>query len=84
KKKGEYDENFSLSGSPKYVQITNTATGGLYVHGVKIFTANTTTAVSATVKAVENGVKYNLSGRRIQNPAKGEIYILNGKKYVAQ
>ncbi len=84
KKKGEYDENFSLSGSPKYVQITNTATGGLYVHGVKIFTANTTTAVSAPIKTVENDVKYNLSGRRIQNPAKGEIYILNGKKYVAQ
>jgi hypothetical protein len=56
----------------------------LYVHGVKIFTANTTTAVSAPVKTVENGVKYNLSGRRIQNPAKGEVYIMNGKKYVAQ
>jgi hypothetical protein len=56
----------------------------LYVHGVKIFTANTTTAVSAPIKTVENGVKYNLCGRRIQNPAKGEIYIMNGKKYVAQ
>ncbi len=34
--------------------------------------------------AVKNNVKYNLAGQRIMTPSKGQIYIMNGKKYIAK
>ena len=33
---------------------------------------------------VKNNVKFNLSGQRILTPSKGQIYIMNGKKYIAK
>ena len=32
------------------------------------------------VEAVANGQYFDLQGRKVQNPVKGQIYILNGKK----
>ena len=40
--------------------------------------------VKEEVKAVENGVIYNLKGMRISEPVKGQIYIQNGKKFIAR
>jgi streptogramin lyase len=34
--------------------------------------------------AVADGQKYDISGRKVINPSKGEIYIQNGKKIVAE
>lgn len=34
--------------------------------------------------AVEDGVMYNLQGVRISAPAKGQLYIMNGKKYIGK
>lgn len=34
--------------------------------------------------AVEDGVMYNLQGVRITAPQKGQLYIMNGKKYIAK
>lgn len=31
-----------------------------------------------------NGNKYDLQGRRLVIPAKGQLYILNGRKYIAR
>ncbi len=33
---------------------------------------------------VKNNIKFNLSGQRILTPSKGQIYIMNGKKYIAK
>ncbi len=33
---------------------------------------------------VKNNIKFNLSGQRIATPSKGQIYIMNGKKYIAK
>lgn len=32
----------------------------------------------------DNNVKYNIAGQRIMTPAKGQIYIMNGKKYMGK
>lgn len=34
--------------------------------------------------AVEDGVMYNLQGVRISAPVKGQLYIMNGKKYIGK
>ena len=34
--------------------------------------------------AAEDGVMYNLQGVRISAPAKGQLYIMNGKKYIGK
>jgi hypothetical protein len=34
--------------------------------------------------AAENGAMYNLQGVRISAPRKGQLYIMNGKKYIAK
>lgn len=35
-------------------------------------------------KAQNDGVMYNLAGQRIAEPVKGQIYIMNGKKYIGK
>jgi len=43
----------------------------------------TSGAIDITVDAPQaDGTKYDITGRRIENPAKGQIYIQNGKKYI--
>ncbi len=40
--------------------------------------------VAKEKNSVKNDVKYNLAGQRIVTPSKGQIYIMNGKKYIAK
>ena len=40
--------------------------------------------VSKEESSVKNNVKYNLAGQRVLTPSKGQIYIMNGKKYIAK
>jgi len=43
-----------------------------------------TTGINATLnEGVENGIIFDLSGRRVANPTKG-IYIKNGKKFIVK
>ncbi len=43
----------------------------------------TSGAIDITVDVPQaDGAKYDITGRRIENPAKGQIYIQNGKKYI--
>ena len=49
-----------------------------------IFDDGQTTSInSAQERKVEDGIYYNLSGQRVQNPSKG-LYIVNGKKVVVR
>ena len=41
-------------------------------------------AKTAAKAAAEDGVMYNLQGARISAPQKGQLYIMNGKKYIAR
>lgn len=47
-----------------------------------VFADDDVTAVASAVngEAVANGQYFDLQGRKVQNPVKGQIYILNGKK----
>ena len=40
--------------------------------------------VKKNLKPVQNGVIYNLQGVRVDNTVKGQVYIMNGKKFIAQ
>lgn len=40
--------------------------------------------VTTSKNNVQNNVKYNLAGQRIMTPSKGQIYIMNGKKYMGK
>ena len=47
-------------------------------------TRTTTTAINGieTVRPADRGAMYDLSGRRITEPRRGQLYIQNGKKYI--
>lgn len=55
--------------------------GSLYTYNG--FPAATTSAKSIVMDNEESGRKYNLAGVEIENP-KNEVYIQNGKKYIAK
>ncbi len=40
--------------------------------------------VKKNLKPVQNGVIYNLQGVRVDNTVKGQVYIMNGKKFIAK
>lgn len=50
------------------------------------FEKSETTGISNALKGNADvvGVKYNLQGQRILKPAAGQIYIMNGRKYIAK
>ncbi len=39
---------------------------------------------NVTVQTENSGVMYNIAGQRISTPVRGQIYIMNGKKYIAK
>ena len=58
------------------------AVGDLYVE----VSAGEGTGISSAIieNAAKSNVMYNLAGQRIAAPVSGQIYILNGKKYIAK
>ena len=84
--KGKLDVNYSSilkTTSPVWVRIQNTSTGGLNIQGVEITYLEPTGIQTITDnKSVKAGVMYDLQGRRIVTPAKGQLYIMDGKKFV--
>lgn len=42
---------------------------------------STSTGIS-TISTIANGIIYDLQGRRISSPVKGQLYIVNGKKFI--
>ena len=84
--KGKLDVDYSSilkTTSPVWVRIQNTSTGGLNIQGVEITYLEPTGIQTITDnKSVKAGVMYDLQGRRIVTPAKGQLYIMDGKKFV--
>lgn len=53
---------------------------------IQKITVKDATGIAAvkTAKKVADNQMFNLAGQRIAEPAKGQIYIMNGKKYIAK
>lgn len=76
--------NITTSGDNKYVRITNQASGNRDLQGIKIATPNQT-GINATLNnhvEMVNDKLYDLMGRKVSQPTRKGIYILNGKKVV--
>lgn len=43
-----------------------------------------TTAIESVATESENGAMFNVAGQRISAPVKGQVYMMNGKKYIAK
>ena len=65
--------------------FTNAGTQLCFVMVVEVYDAAATSVddVEAT-QAQEDGVVYDLSGRKVLNPVAGKVYIKNGKKFVVK
>lgn len=79
-----------------YIRITNTATGSLHVQGIKLYgpeagedddpivdpgdDEDPTSIKSVNASAVSK--IYSVQGVEISTPANGQMYIMNGKKYI--
>ena len=57
----------------------DTQTPGVQLSNSYYFDFGGTTAIDEVVTVVNDNIYYDLSGRRVENPASG-IYIINGKK----
>ncbi len=69
----------------KYVRITNMATGGRDVQGIKVTTSSTTGIRNLSkVRMTQSDAIYDLQGRRTTNPKAGKIYLQKGKKYISK
>ncbi|MGN0086062.1 MAG: hypothetical protein ACI353_00920 [Alloprevotella sp.] len=61
--------------------LANTGSGA---EQMSIVLGGATTGVATAVKAEAGAQVYDLSGRRVQKPLKGGLYIRNGKKFLAE
>ena len=83
-KTGEHPSLASTFSTPvKYVRLYNGATGTRDVQGIKLFTADTETAIDeVSIEDAETpsvNAIYDLNGRRVSATRPGQIYIVNGK-----
>ncbi|MCH5311004.1 MAG: hypothetical protein J1E57_03490 [Prevotella sp.] len=81
---------------PELNDLTGTYTVKVYYWGkwqknltygnVYLYLSQDAAGISSAItdNAVENNVMYNLAGQRIAAPVSGQIYIQNGKKYIAE
>ena len=72
-------DNLNLGANRAYYEADAAASS----NGFKlVFADDDVTAVASAVngEAVANGQYFDLQGRKVENPVKGQIYILNGKK----
>ena len=68
---------------PIWVKIQNTSTGGLNIQGIIITYLDTTNGITTVERPVNNNQDfYDLSGRRIVEPKRGQLYIQNGRKFI--
>ncbi len=68
----------------KYVRITNKATGGRDVQGIKLATFATSGIRSFSDGSRQEDVFYDLHGRRVVTLQKNQVYIQRGKKYLSR
>ena len=66
-----------------YDEEVDTENPGMQLSNSYYFDFSGTTAIAPVVTEIEENVYYDLSGRRVKNPAQG-IYIVNGKKVLVK
>lgn len=84
--KGKLEVDYSSllkTKEPIWVKIQNTSTGGLNIQGIIITYLDTTNGITTVERPVNNNQDfYDLSGRRIVEPKRGQLYIQNGRKFI--
>lgn len=81
--------NRTLNPFRAYLKLSNTATGASTSSGSAIMMnfddlVNGIEVIATTNSESSNAPIYDLSGRRVSTPVKGNLYIQNGKKYIAR
>ena len=66
-----------------YDEEVDTENPGMQLSNSYYFDFSGTTAIEPVINEVEDNIYYDLSGRRVKNPAQG-IYIVNGKKVLVK
>ena len=72
------------------VRLTRTAVGGdVLVYAVKLYDTAMPTGISnlrsdVLTNGMQSGKVYNLRGQRVERMVKGQVYILDGKKFMAK
>lgn len=91
-KKGEFTISHSLAEEAKYVRVTNTTTGTLFIHGVKIFTVGeaepddrqvSDLKAVTTTKAMNIGETYTISPNDYTTSSTGAVTFSSNKTAVA-
>lgn len=91
-KKGEFTISHSLAEEAKYVRVTNTTTGTLFIHGVKIFTVgeaepddrqDSDLKAVTTTKAMNIGETYTISPNDYTTSSTGAVTFSSNKTAVA-
>ena len=72
--------NFTATAKNKTKAFTGLATSGVTAWAYR--TGDDPTAVNGVISRPAAGIWFDLQGRRITTPQKGNIYIQNGKKYI--
>ena len=78
-------ESYTLTADCSALYIWRNASGTAYLTTLYVV-RNTETGIyeiNTDVKS-KNSTMYDLQGRRIASPLKGQIYIMNGKKYIGK
>lgn len=73
--KGELTKTFAFADAPQYVQITNSATGGLYIQGIKVYTVAGEGPTDALDNLAEAGIR--IVGHTLYNPNALPLQIYN-------
>lgn len=76
------DATYSVTLEPGLYCITQKA--GIYYGYVKFAEGDSATAISNVTTTAPAGMMFTIDGRRISAPVKGQLYILNGKKFIAK
>ena len=66
-----------------YDEEVDTENPGMQLSNSYYFDFSGTTAIDPVVTEIEDNIYYDLSGRRVENPARG-IYIVNGRKVLVK
>ena len=76
---GLVENGVALPAFKAYIELDNTAGAT-----APLFIALPTAVEAAKVQTTKAGATYDLTGRRVQQTAKGQVYVRDGKKFVQQ
>lgn len=75
---------FSLGANKAYLALTEAQANGSKGFSLDELMNETDGINSVNANTINDGNIYNLAGQRITAPVRGQMYIMNGKKYIAK